>query len=176
MNVSHSPGESEENETEQEGEENDEGEGLGDRNEEQAAEDNMEPFGGGGGGGVGDSEGSGEDTAVENDCEEIEMDNESEADVEDDDDDDHDDDPLYNGARSTFGQSMLAILTFILSHKLTGICVNDLLSLIELHCAANNLCVKTIYKFKQYFKMIGKNFITCHYYCSVCQLAVAGKY
>ncbi|XP_034245517.1 uncharacterized protein LOC117647730 [Thrips palmi] len=90
-------------------------------------------------------------------------------------DDNPDDEPLYNGARVTFRESLLTILTFILTHKLTGLALGDLLSLIELHCGPDNLCVRTTYMFKKYFKMIGKDFINCCYYCSVCQVPLERK-
>ncbi|KAK3916204.1 Halomucin [Frankliniella fusca] len=83
--------------------------------------------------------------------------------------------PIYNGAQINFKESLLAILTFILTHKLTGLCVSDLLSLIILHCGANNICLTSLYRFKNYFKMIGRNFIICHYYCSECEISLANK-
>lgn len=83
--------------------------------------------------------------------------------------------PLYNGAQITFGESLIAILSFVLSHKLTGQCLNDLLSLIALHCGPNNLCLTTLYKFKKYFRMIGKSMIICHFFCSVCEVPLETK-
>lgn len=63
----------------------------------------------------------------------------------------------------------------MLSHKLTGMCVSDLLSLIVLHCGRNNICLKTLHRFKNYFNMVGKNLIICHYYCSGCEIPLDGK-
>lgn len=62
-----------------------------------------------------------------------------------------------------------------MSHKLTGQCLNDLLSLIALHCVPNNLCIQTLFKFKKYFQMIGKSMLTCHFFCSVCQVSLEKK-
>lgn len=84
-----------------------------------------------------------------------------------------DDEPLHAGARVTFRESLLAILCFALKHKLTGVCVADLLSLIELHCGADSIALKTLYKFKKYFSMIGKQNINCHYFCSGCEVSLA---
>ncbi|KAK3922482.1 Halomucin, partial [Frankliniella fusca] len=83
--------------------------------------------------------------------------------------------PIYPGAQINFKESLLAILTFILTHKLTGLCVSDLLSLIMLHCGADNICLSTLHRFRNYFKMIGKNLITCHYFCSECELPLANR-
>ncbi|KAE8741788.1 hypothetical protein FOCC_FOCC012677 [Frankliniella occidentalis] len=153
--------------------------------EEEGVEGNVEEdreWGGGGegGGGGGDSGGDSEsESARENEDSENEDSEHQESENQESDTDEegfeHDNEPIYNGARLTFRESMLAILTFILSHKLTGLCVSDLLSLIELHCGANNLCLTTLYKFKKYFKIIGKRLITCHYYCSVCEVPLVDK-
>ncbi|KAJ1531912.1 hypothetical protein ONE63_000555 [Megalurothrips usitatus] len=81
-----------------------------------------------------------------------------------------DNQPLYDGAPITFRESLVAILTFAMCHRLTGVCINDLLSLIALHCRPNNLCLKTLSKFREYFSMIGTKIIVRHHYCSVCQV------
>ncbi|KAK3919913.1 Halomucin [Frankliniella fusca] len=87
----------------------------------------------------------------------------------------NDNTPIFNGATVTFRESALAILTFILSHKLTGLCLIDLLLLLSLHCGRDNIILKTMYKFKKYFQMIGQNFIKLHYYCSNCEILLPGK-
>jgi hypothetical protein len=88
----------------------------------------------------------------------------------------NDNTPIFNGASITFREGALAILTFILTHKLTGLCLTDLLLLLlSLHCGANNILLKSLYKFKKYFQMIGKNFIKLHYYCSNCEKLLPGK-
>ncbi|KAK3931070.1 Conserved oligomeric Golgi complex subunit 3 [Frankliniella fusca] len=76
--------------------------------------------------------------------------------------------PLYLGAQLTLRESLIAILTFVLTHHLTGNSLIDLLSLIILHCPLNNSCVKSLYSFKKFFKDVGKEILICHYYCSVC--------
>ncbi|KAJ1520365.1 hypothetical protein ONE63_003500 [Megalurothrips usitatus] len=94
---------------------------------------------------------------------------------EDEENEDLNNHPLYDGARVTVGESLLLVLTFILSHRLTGLCLSDLLSLIEIHCAPNNRCVKTLYMFKKHFEMFGRDLIICHFYCSVCEIALESK-
>ncbi|KAJ1518889.1 hypothetical protein ONE63_011502 [Megalurothrips usitatus] len=56
--------------------------------------------------------------------------------------------PVYDGATISLQESLLAILTFALTHKLTGLCISGLLSLIGLHCGPNNLLMNSHYKFK----------------------------
>lgn len=119
----------------------------------------------------GDNEGEATDEDESHDDESHDEDEvEEDLGQDEDDNDNPDDDPLYNGARITFRESLLAILTFILTHKLTGLAVSDLLSLIEMHCGPDNLCLRSNYMFKKYFRMIGKNLIMCCYYCSNCQV------
>ncbi|KAK3932901.1 Halomucin [Frankliniella fusca] len=86
-----------------------------------------------------------------------------------------DNQPLYDGAQITLKQSALSILSFVLCHKLSGACINDLLTLISLHCGQNNLCLKSSHLFKKYFSMLGKDNVTRHYYCSVCETPVPSK-
>ncbi|KAK3909659.1 Halomucin [Frankliniella fusca] len=75
---------------------------------------------------------------------------------------------LYPGAQLTFKESLIAILTFVLSHHLTGNSLIDLISLIILHCPMNSSCVKSLHYFKKIFRDVGKEIIVCHYFCSVC--------
>jgi len=86
-----------------------------------------------------------------------------------------DNQPIYNGAGISVKESLFAILSFFMVHRLTGLCLNDLLALIALHCGPNNPCLKSLYKFKKYFKMIGSNFVTRHFYCSGCEVPLANK-
>lgn len=76
--------------------------------------------------------------------------------------------PLYPGASLTLQDSLIAIMTFVLTHSLTGACLLDLLSLIALHCPLGSLCVKSLYMFKKYFKNVGRGILVCHYFCSNC--------
>ena len=84
-------------------------------------------------------------------------------------DDGDNDDALYNDSPVSLPEFMLAILAFFIRHKLTGQCLGDLLSLIAMVCSPGNRCVKTLYKFKKYFSMIGKNIVEYHYFCAGCE-------
>lgn len=111
---------------------------------------------------------------------------ESEEDREEDDEEDpeegeeygwdrDDDDVLYDGAPLTVGESMLAILTFALRYKLSGSCLDDLLSLIALHCRQEgNRCRKSTYQFRKFFENIQFP-INRHYYCPSCFVSVPQK-
>jgi hypothetical protein len=79
------------------------------------------------------------------------------------------DEPIFNGSTLTFKESALAILSFVLSHRLTGLCISDLLLLLSLHCGPGNRLLKSLYMLKKYFKMLGKEFIKLHYFCSICE-------
>lgn len=75
--------------------------------------------------------------------------------------------PLYPGAPLSLGESMVAILLFDTRHKLSIVCISDLLRLIFVHCLLPNRCVKTYYRFKKFFdKTITP--LTRHYYCTKC--------
>lgn len=99
----------------------------------------------------------------------------SEEEEDNDDEFNYDNEPIFNGSTLTFRESALAILSFILAHRLTGLCLIDLLALLSLHCGPGNLLLKSLFKFKKYFKMIGKDFIKLHYFCSVCETPLPTK-
>lgn len=65
-----------------------------------------------------------------------------------------DDSPIYPNARITNAVSMLLIMTFALTHKLSGVAIRDLLSLIDIHCLVPNPLLKSLFKFKQYFQSL----------------------
>ncbi|XP_044005551.1 uncharacterized protein LOC122850475 [Aphidius gifuensis] len=85
------------------------------------------------------------------------------------------DDLLYPGSPITRGESIIAILTFIVRHKLSGSCLKDLLHLIQLHCIKPNSCITTLYNFKKFMSNIDKSFIKKHYYCANCYTGLAEK-
>ena len=58
---------------------------------------------------------------------------------------------IYPNARITNAVSMLLIMSFAVTHQLTGAALKDLLSLIDIHCLVPNPLIKSLYKFKQYF-------------------------
>ena len=43
-------------------------------------------------------------------------------------------DLVYPGARISNAVSMLLIMTFVMTHKITGVALKDLLSLVDIHC------------------------------------------
>lgn len=47
--------------------------------------------------------------------------------------------PLYNGSHITVGDSMLIILSLLLRHNLTMVCIEDIIKAIELHCLQDGL-------------------------------------
>jgi len=82
-----------------------------------------------------------------------------------------DDSPIYPNARITNAVSMLLIMTFALNHKLSGVAIRDLLSLIDIHCLVPNPLLKSLFKFTLYFQSL-KNPLKNHYFCSKCSLSV----
>ena len=63
-------------------------------------------------------------------------------------------------------------MTFAIANKLSGSALQDLLSLIDLHCMVPHRLIKSLHTFKQYFKTL-KNPLKKHYYCSQCCLSIA---
>lgn len=78
-----------------------------------------------------------------------------------------DDSLLYEGSPITVGASLLLIITFSITHNLTGDALSDLLSLIACHCLSPNLCVTTLSKLKKHFRNLRSPLVS-HYYCSFC--------
>ena len=81
---------------------------------------------------------------------------------------------IYPNARISNAVSMLLIMTFAITNKLSGSAIQDLLSLIDLHCMVPHQLIKSLYTFKQYFKAL-KNPLKRHYYCSQCCLSVTAN-
>lgn len=77
---------------------------------------------------------------------------------------------IYPNARITNTVSMLLIMTFVMTHKLSGAALKDLLSLIDIHCLIPNPLIKSLYKFKQFFKLLQHPF-KIHHYCCKCGMA-----
>ena len=59
--------------------------------------------------------------------------------------------PLYDGCPITVGVSMLLIMTVAMHHGMTGEALQDILTLVSLHCISPNYCTESLRKFKQYF-------------------------
>ena len=82
-----------------------------------------------------------------------------------------DDDLIYPGARISNAVSMLLIMAFCITHKLSGAAVKDLLSLIDIHCLKYHHLIRSLYKFKQYFTSLRSPLVN-HYYCPRCNISV----
>lgn len=78
---------------------------------------------------------------------------------------------IYPNARITNAVSMLLIMSFAVTHQLTGAALKDLLALIDIHCLVPNPLIKSLYKFKQYFLNL-RNPLKKHYYCPKCTIAI----
>ncbi|XP_052129331.1 uncharacterized protein LOC127750829 [Frankliniella occidentalis] len=83
--------------------------------------------------------------------------------------------PLYENARLSVIESVILILTLALRFSLTGECITSFLETIELHCPIPNLCITTLYRFKSFFKEIGRETLILHYFCECCFSELAGK-
>ena len=81
-------------------------------------------------------------------------------------------DPVYPGARISNAVSMLLIMTFVMTHKITGVALKDLLSLIDIHCLMPHRLIQSLYKFKRYFSHV-RTPLMHYYYCSNCSTSVS---
>ena len=61
---------------------------------------------------------------------------------------------IYPNARITNAASMILILTFAITHQLSGDALKDLLSLIDIHCLRPHSLIQSLYKFKRYFEFL----------------------
>ena len=61
---------------------------------------------------------------------------------------------VYPNARLTNAASLLLIMIFAVTHKLSGEALKDLLTLINMHCLIPNPLIQSLYKFKKYFNML----------------------
>ena len=78
---------------------------------------------------------------------------------------------IYPNARITNATSMLLIMTFAVTHKLSGEALKDLLTLIDMHCLIPHALIQSLYKFKKYFDML-KHPINKHHYCPSCCMPI----
>lgn len=75
---------------------------------------------------------------------------------------------MYEGAPISIGDSMAAILSYVIRHELDGKQIVDLMQLVNLHCKSEKNEMKTsLYFFKKYFSCLDCPVIY-HYYCSSC--------
>ena len=76
---------------------------------------------------------------------------------------------IYPHARISNAASMLLIMTFAITHQLSGSALRDLLSLIDIHCLKPHTLIQSLYKFKKYFEFLS-NPIKRHHFCTKCCL------
>jgi hypothetical protein len=81
--------------------------------------------------------------------------------------------PLYDGAPITMGTSIFLLMSFAITHSLSGEALSDLLELISVHCKKPNLSTQSVYKFKSLFRRL-KTPLRCHYYCIFCHGLLEG--
>lgn len=108
-----------------------------------------------------------EESGNEEDSSSGEDDDSSSSENDNDGDDDENNKILYPGSPLTVAQSMIIILSLLIRFQLTGSCLASILEVIAMHCIQPNLCKKTLYFFKKFFRNIGAPLIR-HYYCSTC--------
>lgn len=84
------------------------------------------------------------------------------------------DKPLYRGAKLTVSTFMLLILTFMMTHHLSGRCLSDFLDLLTFILPADSDLVPSAYLFFKYFEGSLSPVIR-HYYCRVCTEALPSK-
>ena len=72
--------------------------------------------------------------------------------------------PLCEGSPLTLAASS-GLMKFKMRHNLTYEGLQDLLSLIKIHCPSPNNCITSLYKFRKQF---GSNSAILHYFCSAC--------
>ena len=73
--------------------------------------------------------------------------------------------PLYQGSSLTLAASSGLIMKFKMRHNLTYEGLQDLLSLLKIHCPSPNDCITSVYKFRKQF---GSSSAILHYFCSAC--------
>eukprot|EP00058_Branchiostoma_floridae_P026321 XP_002611812.1 hypothetical protein BRAFLDRAFT_103034 [Branchiostoma floridae] len=82
--------------------------------------------------------------------------------------------PLYPGCQLSYGESMLLVMAFILSHHLSSSTTVDLLELIGLHTQYQSLFCTSKYLFDKFFSLKNLTFpVQRHYFCSACLTSVS---
>lgn len=89
-------------------------------------------------------------------------------------DEDCSNEPLYPGAPLSFQESSLLILLLTIRHKISDVLLSDILLLISAHCIEPNHCLKTKYKFKQYFDRLRINYDR-QFYCPCCHHSLSSE-
>ncbi|VDI58924.1 Hypothetical predicted protein [Mytilus galloprovincialis] len=74
---------------------------------------------------------------------------------------------IYPGHHMTIYTSMVLILLYSMCHSISGAQLNDLLTIIGLHCMHSHDGLKSMYTFKRFFTDL-QSPMKKHYYCSTC--------
>ena len=87
-----------------------------------------------------------------------------------------DEQALYQDSPITLGESSLLLMAFSVRHKLSGIALEDLLELIQLHCPKPNRCITELKEFHLFFHAL-KHPIVKHFYCPnlICKVYVGAS-
>lgn len=87
-----------------------------------------------------------------------------------------DDQPLYQNSSLSISESSLLIMAFAVRHKLSGVALEDLLELIDLHCPKPNKCITEMKEFQLFFQAL-RHPIVKHYYCPniVCKVYIGSS-
>ncbi|XP_055850910.1 uncharacterized protein LOC129915418 isoform X2 [Episyrphus balteatus] len=81
--------------------------------------------------------------------------------------------PLYWGAPLTVMQSMLMLLALQVKHNINMSCLDDIIKVVNLHCAPEGLIRNSLSKFKKTFALNEK--LNQHFYCTTCQRELPSK-
>lgn len=81
---------------------------------------------------------------------------------------------LYTNSPISVAESLLLIMTFANTHKLSGKALSDLLTLIRLHCPSDiqTEYLQNLHTFKQFFETSASSSLILHKYCSACFITV----
>ena len=74
-----------------------------------------------------------------------------------------DDQALYQDSSLSVSESSLLVMAFAVRHKLSGVALEDLLELIQLHCPKPNKCITEMKEFQFFFQAL-KHPILKHYH------------
>ena len=87
-----------------------------------------------------------------------------------------DDQALYQDSSLSVSESSLLVMAFAVRHKLSGVALEDLLELIQLHCPKPNKCITEMKEFQLFFQAL-KHPILKHYYCPniVCKVYIGSS-
>ena len=65
-----------------------------------------------------------------------------------------DDQALYQDSSLRVSESSLLVMAFAVRHKLSGVALEDLLELIQLHCPKPNKCITEMKEFQLFFQAL----------------------